>query len=440
MTQKTPVRYYEVDMLKGLACILMMIGHAIRVQMPPPGPIDKVILYIMDFSGPIFFFVSGMNVMTFLERNRNKAGFAAGKFYLASAALLFVLGYTYNINRASLGIMDIFQGVAMCTVVVYLLMRARIPTWLHFVIMAALYGLYLVFRVRLELNQILPGFTELKASIPSGADFMHPAMQEAMKTLVRDLGFGRRLFFVHFGVLAWISYFYMGALCYRSVTTNEKVAWRWAILFVVLCAGAPFLSLGGIFPHMFLDSYIDLMLRSIPSYVFLTLGGAGVAYLVSRRLYRGAVNYKNSFGRWVAARLELLGQESLMFLVVHWWMISTVMLVMRIINAPAQLQGQPLWELNVYARSLIVMLGVIVLVPWLAKLRDRWSRASAYGLKVGLFMFGAIVLAVMMVMVAPPLAHYLTYGSSLGFAFLYPYLRGRLRKRYTQQIAPAPAS
>ena len=219
-----------------------------------------------------------------------------------------------------------------------------------------------------------------------------------------------------------------------------RSAWRWAILFVVLCAGAPFLSLGGIFPHMFLDSYIDLMLRSIPSYVFLTLGGAGVAYLVSRRLYRGAVNYKNSFGRWVAARLELLGQESLMFLVVHWWMISTVMLVMRIINAPAQLQGQPLWELNVYARSLIVMLGVIVLVPWLAKLRDRWSRASAYGLKVGLFMFGAIVLAVMMVMVAPPLAHYLTYGSSLGFAFLYPYLRGRLRKRYTQQIAPAPAS
>nr|TFG51936.1 MAG: hypothetical protein E4H34_05705 [Hyphomicrobiales bacterium] len=372
-----------------------------------------------------------------MERNRDKPGFAANKFYLGAAALLFFLGYTYNINRASLGIMDIFQGVAMCTVVVYLLMRTRIPTWLHLVIMAAMYGVYLAFRIRLEMNLILPNFTELKASIPSGADFTHPAIMNAMKAVVGDLGFVRRFLFVHFGLFAWISYFYMGALCYRSVTARAGVAWRWAIFFLVLCVSAPFL-LRDIFPRMFLDSYIDLMLRAIPSYVFLTLGGAGLAYLLSRRYYRGAINYRNRVGKWVAGRLEMLGKESLMFLVVHWWMISTVMLVVKIFNAPANFRGLPGWDLNIYFRSLIVMAGVIYLVPWLAKLRDRWSRTGSYGLKVGVVMFASIVLAVMVLFAAPPLAHYLTYGSSLGFAFLYPYLRGRLRKRYTKKVSTAP--
>ena len=29
------------------------------------------------------------------------------------------------------------------------------------------------------------------------------------------------------------------------------------------------------------------------------------------------------------------------------------------------------------------------------------------------------------------LGHYLTYGASFGFAFYYPYLRGKLRRKFT---------
>jgi hypothetical protein len=34
----------------------------------------------------------------------------------------------------------------------------------------------------------------------------------------------------------------------------------------------------------------------------------------------------------------------------------------------------------------------------------------------------------------PPLAYYLTFITSFGFAFVYPYARGRLRQKYTTSL------
>jgi uncharacterized membrane protein len=435
------IRFPEIDMLKGLACVLMLIGHAIRVSMGPAGPVDKVILYIMDFSGPIFFFVSGMNVMTFLERNRNKPGFAATKFYVAAAVLLFVLGYTYNINRASVLFLDIFQGVAICTVAVYLLMRSRIPTWGHFGILAAAFAFYTQFRVRLELDMVLPNFTAMKAAIPSGAGFMEAA--QPIQDLLTALGPVRRFAFVHFSLLPWVVFFYLGALCYRSLRREGARTGPWWVLFSALFVAGPLVHVidgGRVFKQMFLDSYLDLMLRGIPSYVLMTAGGAGLAYLVSRRFYRGAAAYTNRAAAWAGFQLERLGKESLMFLVVHWWVIATVMMPLMAVAMMSEKRTGTAIELNMYLRAVIVLVATLAFVPWFARIRERWSGARRYGLKMGLWMGFSIFMAVVFLAAgAPPLANYATYGSSFGFAFLYPHLRQRLRKRYTTEVvATAP--
>lgn len=435
MTAAKPnVRYAEVDMLKGLACVLMLIGHAVRVSMGPPAPIDNVILYIMDFSGPIFFFVSGMNVMTFLERNRDKPGFDAGKFYLAAAAALFFLGYTYNINRVSLNFFDIFQGVAICTAIVFLLMRTKLPTAVHLVIVAAAFLFYTQFRVRLELDQVLPNFSELKAAIPPGADFM--TAFQPIQSFLTAMGPLRRALFVHFGLLPWLIYFYVGALCYRSVTGPAAKTAPWWAFFAALFVAGPVVHLidgGRVFQHMFLDSYLDLMVRGIPSYVLMTLGGAGLAYLFSRKVYKGAAKYTNAAGRFVGFQLERLGKESLMFLVVHWWVIATVMLPLMIIAKRSETVTGVAWTLDVYARAAIVLVAVLFFVPRFARLRDRWSQANRFATKAAVFMGASIFLALLMLPV-PPLSNYLTYGSSFGFAFLYPTVRARLRRRYTKPL------
>lgn len=429
-------------MLKGLACVLMLIGHAVRVKMHAPTGFEKVFLYIMDFSGPIFFFVSGMNVMTFIERNSNKPGFKATRFYLAAAVLLFFLGYTYNINRISLSFCDIFQGVAMCTIVVYLLMRTKLPTAVHFAFILFFFGIYTWFRIRLQLDRIpgLEDFSQMKSTLSSENTVVEYG--PVLHKLLGVLGPIRRFFFVHFSLLPWVVFFYMGALAYRSITMRGSKTWPWWTLFSALFILGPVVHLvdgGRIFPQMFLDSYLDLMLRCIPSYVFMTLGGAGLAYLISRKIYPGAANMAGRLGRWLAFQVERLGKESLLFLVVHWWVIATVMMPTEMHNwrvAAHLLPGPPQFGLNIYLRAAIVMTAVMMVIPWLARSRDYLSRSRFYVIGIVTVMIVSFLLTVLLfLMRVPALAMYATYGLSFGFAFLYPHLRGKLRRSFTSPTA-----
>lgn len=446
MSLRTTERFAEIDLLKGLGCALMLIGHAIRIRMPAPGVADKLILHLMDFSGPMFFFASGMNVMTFLERNEKKPGFNATRFYVNAAVLLFFLGFTYNINRASLGFMDIFQGVAVATVMVYLLMRTRIPTWLHFIIMLAIYGFYLNFRLRLEMDQIIPGFHEMRTAIPPGADILYFLKNRILINLVHDVGPARRWLFLNFSPFSWGVFFYTGALCYRSIVQRQKSIVPWAVFFAALFVSAPwvlhnlFAPGGSLLDAVFLPSFLDLILRGIPSYVMMTLGGAGLTYLLMRRFYRGHDAVGNRVARWLLARLELLGKESLLFLVVHWWVLDTIMMILQFTNLVLARRAGYTLEINIYARALLTLTGTALIIPWFAKIRDRWSRTSYYGTKIAFLMIATLFLSPVFLFISPSLGHYLTYGSSFGFAFVYPYLRGRLRVRYTKPVAPpAPA-
>ena len=440
MTERTTQRYAEIDLLKGLGCALMLIGHAIRLKMPAPGVADKIILHIMDFSGPMFFFASGMNVMTFIERNDKKPGFDAKRFYIWSAVVLFFLGFTYNFNRASLGFMDIFQGVAVATVGVYLLMRTRLPTWAHFILVALIYGFYAQFRVRLELDQIVPNFHEMRTAIPPGADILYFLKNAVFRTLIKSLGPGRTWMFVNFSPFSWGTFFYVGALCYRSVVQRKKSIWPWAAFFAVLFVTAPWVLHNVFAPGkslldaIFLPSYLDLILRGIPSYVMMTLGGAGLTYLLMRRFYKGADATKNRAGRWLAARFELLGKESLLFLVVHWWVLDTIVMLLKIGNTFVRGAGGTAYEIDIYARAALTLVGTFITVPWFARLRDRISRTGSFGTKVAVFMVLTFFFSIVFILFSPSFAHYLTYGTSFGFAFVYPYLRGKLRRKYTKPV------
>jgi hypothetical protein len=436
-------RYHEIDMLKGLACVLMLIGHALRAGLPPPDSLDKIVLHIMDFSGPIFFFVSGMNVMTFLERNRDKPGFRATKFYVAAAAVLFVLGFTYNLNRIS-PVMEIFQCVAACTVIVYLLMRTRLPAWAHWIIIVALYAAYLfAFRLPVEVAPRYEAFREARALIPAGSDLFRPGIGRALGLLIQTGGGWARLLAIHFAPLPWVTFFYVGALCYRSVTKPRAVVWPWWIFFAVLFVGGPFVgwSIFGpgksLLDSIFLPSFLDLMLRGIPSYVLMTLGGAGLVYLASRRWYRGAGGYRHPVARWTAARFELLGRESFPFLIVHWWLISTVFLALHWQWRLAEARGGMAYELNPYARAALVTIGTVLVIPLFARVRD-WLAARPHFATKALIVLAASFPASLVAFIItrnPEVALYTTYVASLSFAAVYPTLRGKLRAHYTAPAA-----
>jgi hypothetical protein len=441
MTTKTTERYAEIDLLKGLGCVLMLVGHSIRVKMPAPGVIDKVILHIMDFSGPMFFFASGMNVMTFLEHNEKKPGFNATRFYLWSAALLFLLGFTYNINRASLGFMDIFQGVAVATAGVYLLMRTRLSTAAHFVIILLIYGFYAQFRVRLELDRIIPGFHEMRLAIPPGADITYFLRSRVLANFLRSLGSGRSWMFINFSPFSWGVFFYVGALCYRSIVQRKHSAKPWIVFFAAIFVVAPFVYRelfapnGSLLDAVFLASYLDLMLRGIPSYVLMTLGGAGLTYLLMRRYYRGTAAVRNRVARWFAARMEVLGKESLLFLVAHWWVLDTILLPLTAVNFVTGRAYGYTYELNIYLRAALTLTGTFFAVPFFARLRDRLSQLDHYGAMIAVFMVLTFIVSIVFLPFSPSLGHYLTYGASFGFAFVYPYLRVKLRKRYTTPVS-----
>ena len=209
------VRYHYIDFLKGLACAMMLVGHGFRIRMGAPILPEKIMLYAMDFSGPLFFFLSGMNVMTFVEGSAKKKNFQSTTFYLLAAAALFFFGFTYNVNRQSIYNLDILQCVALCTAFVFLMMRTKIPMWGHLLILAFLFLIYEQFRFRLEWNQIIPQFTDMRDAIALDATIRDPQVLKLMNLMTVKLNVMQRWLFTYFGFLPWVLYFYIGALSFH---------------------------------------------------------------------------------------------------------------------------------------------------------------------------------------------------------------------------------
>ncbi|MCC6158206.1 MAG: hypothetical protein IT350_09145 [Deltaproteobacteria bacterium] len=397
-------RFHEIDLLKGLACYLMLTGHALRAHPAGFGPlgfVDKIIIYAMDFSGPVFFVASGMNVCTFFDRNRAKAGFDAFRFYLGQAAILFVLGYTYSLAIGSLaiGIPDIFQGVAVCTSAVFLVMYLRLPGWAYLVVAAAVYAVYWPFRLELDAITAVANTVPMWTSIET---YDQPMFQTAVAT-VKSLPLWKRQLFAHFSFFPWAVFFLIGAAVFR---TRGRVGEILTSLVFLAMLGASTLL-----PQAFFSNPVELFFRGVPGYVLQTGGGAGLAFIVGRHLYRGAG------GSRIARAIEFAGQESFLLLILHFFLITVSLMFLP--------------KLHMYARAVLIIAGTAWLLPILARRRDRWALGPAFE-RNALVVLGVTFAVGIFLSAAPPLyilARLVGFVSAFAFAFVFGSIRTRWRAK-----------
>ncbi len=390
MTQPTGKRLYEIDFLKGLACYLMLFGHALRarsVGLDELAFVHKIILYVMDFSGPMFFIASGMNVCIFWDRSRKKEGFAVTKFYLAQAVVLFVLGYTYNLSIASLfifhGAPDIFQGVAVCTAFVFLITRFRSNAIVYLVVAVAMYAIYLPVRMKID---------------PTGETL------KAMPFLQRQL-------FAHFSIFPWVVFFLIGAAIHR---TQGKWEWAMAALLGGMVIASVFL------PQAYFGDIYQLVFRGVPSYVMQTGGVAGLLFLLMRHVYKGGGKSK------ILRALEFAGVESFMFLILHYFLI--------VLSFPFPF-GKEITPLHMYIRGVAIIVGTALLMPRFVRWRDRVSQQDGF-VKKAFWMLGIFFALSLVISAAGPAGFFigrlLAFVSAFSFAFVFGPVRQRLREKYTK--------
>ncbi len=107
-------RIAEIDIAKGMACLLMIAAHFISARLLPFG----------TFAAPLFFACSGMNTIVLIERTRGNRRFDL--YHLAFPLLLFFGGIS-QVVVAHGGPPRIFpeflQCIAMAVLVLFLLSR-----------------------------------------------------------------------------------------------------------------------------------------------------------------------------------------------------------------------------------------------------------------------------------------------------------------------------
>jgi hypothetical protein len=414
----------DIDFAKGFACLCMAMGHIgfllnIPVLRTPMWVPDVV---VAEISVALFFMASGMNVLHFVDHNKEKKGWGPTKTYLITNALLFVCGFAYNINRNSLGLMDLFQGIAVACVITYIPFRRKWPTWAIVVIAIELFFIsfgfsvisdaevphgYIVVSARQFADSLLPGY-------PHG-DLMGNYL--AMLTELTHLPLWRRFLFVHFSALPWASYALIGGVIFRLA----KSKWEWTLW--VLFAAALLASF--LLPFFIERNMVDYYCRGKADYVFRYLGLDGMLFLAFRRFYTGS----SKAGQWV----ELIGRESFLFFIVHW-------IFMEVLTFPYGLQT-PERHLLITA---LVYTGVTLVIRRLAPIRDRGVNSRSYAVKwfTAMIVFSVIAAGMIYGMPMPQyfnvnLGHMLSIPAALAFAMGFPALRSILRKNPPAKAAPA---
>ncbi|MCZ7584280.1 MAG: hypothetical protein M5R36_13600 [Deltaproteobacteria bacterium] len=325
----------------------------------------------------MFFIASGMNVLTFWDRNRVKEGFAMTRFYLGQALLLFTLGYTYNIGVGSIillgGVPDIFQGVALCTAFVYLVTRYLAE------------GFRLFDSCRDRLRRLPPGAYENRSH--DGGHSRHALLEKQ--------------FFAHFSLFPWAVFFLLGAAIYRTRSRVGEIALGG--LFIAMIVGSLFIE------QAYFGSTAELVFRGVPGYVLQTGAGGGLAFLVLRHVYRGPGTSRFSNG------LEFAGKESLLFLILHYFLIILV---------------YP-FPMPMYFRAALIVIGTALLLPVFARRRDRLIKAPSA--LTGLFVVMAVGALVGLALRGPMIwfGRIAGFSAALAFAFAFGELRTRWRARTT---------
>jgi len=420
-----------IDFLKGAACIIMLISHTMRMDIGDLSLPSKLWLMFHPPFAQLFFFASGMNIILFIERYQNRTDFKMDRYYLVSAAVLFFMGYTYSFARMSLITWQIFQGIAATTAMTYVLVRTRLSTLAHVLLAIFLYLIYLRFRIDIE-----PVLGWYRATLPTGPSGIHPEVLESLRVTTQIGGLQRALY-TNFSLLPWVSYVLLGAVAFRDVREHPEHQRTWGIGFTVcLILGFVFAfwPKGSVFGNWYTDQAIDALYRHIPHHVLTAIGACGLVWLACHRWYPNVHKVKNKLGKLVLGYTEFMGVASFIFFIFHW----VILLGFHAIWMKLHEMGYVAQSMNIHLRWFLACVIVLPLMIPAVKVGQLWGKRKHFVGEAVALMVVSIVVSLWLMARAMRLgtgsiqpAIFAAYGSCFSYAYLYPYIRGRLKKRYT---------
>ena len=251
----------EIDIAKGMACLLMIAAHLISGKLLPFG----------TFAAPLFFACSGMNTILQIDRTRGNRCFDL--FHVLFPLVLFFGGSTQVVvaHGGSLRIFPEFlQCIALAVLVLFLLGK--------------------IFRDPFHVGSLFP--------IPFLLHLLMPL------SFLRSCG-GTPLGFLFgngFTLFPWLGFFLFGVFILRL---KRRLFF---LLLAALGASAVLgLALAGGAPRKFFMS---------PSYIFLALLAVSLAFALARLIAAGA---DRVLSRGLAEIFALPGRNGLMFVYLHYF-------------------------------------------------------------------------------------------------------------------------
>ncbi len=256
----TSGRIAEIDIAKGMACLLMIAAHFISAKRLPFG----------TFAAPLFFACSGMNTILLIARTREDRRYDL--FHVFFPLLLFFGGST-QIVIAQGGRLRIEPGFLQCIALALLV----------------LFLLSKLFRDPLAVGHLFPLPFLIQQLLPL-------SFQRSFPGTPLDFLFGSG-----FVLFPWLGFFLFGVFILRLK--------RGLLLPLTLLLGAgAALALG-------LESGAPGKFWMSPAYILLSLLAVSLFFVLARRI---AGRASRTFFRGLAGFFALPGRNSLMFLYLHY--------------------------------------------------------------------------------------------------------------------------
>lgn len=408
-------RDYSLDLLKGLACILMVFAHSDGVENSPltavlSGEHDRLtrLIYVAGQFAPVFFFaVSGI-------AGYRQAGKYGPRPVLASYVFLFLLGFSYNgITQRDFyhnPEMEILQIIAIGAFSVYLFQYVIKPAPVVFLAVGTV-----LFALKILSNQLILFTLNLSSN------------HSHWIGVLTDIGQGVIVPPGTFPVLPWLFLFFMGVFAYHTgdiynlalafVSIGSFVVLTW-LSFPLQPSNKWDMSIGNFLLSCFLLFVSFYFVRKLDS----------LKRAIQEPLLRAWCIFFRSSGEnglrvWKSGNRLLLfwGTYSLLFLFVHKF-------VIRLLHRSALLDGLD----SLLRTPLVFWLAVLVITSILMKLILQLSSRGSFS---RIFEdIRAWLVLMCLVLLAPLLARNNTvlYGVELllgiVFAIYYPFLRQAIKQ------------